>query len=79
LYNYSQVQGSEAQYKSTTSNSVTAEDTLNYDANFNFTGNTGTKSSQTYNSLDSEGNCYSRTLTAANLKLTGVTDGAACQ
>lgn len=79
MYNYSQVQGSEAQYKSTTSNSVTAEDTLNYDANFNFTGNTGTKSSQTYNSLDSEGNCYSRTLTAANLKLTGVTDGAACQ
>jgi hypothetical protein len=79
LYGYSQSAGGVDQYQSSTSNTVTSQDTLNYDANFNFTGNTGTQSKQTYNSLDSEGNCYSRTLTAANLKLTGLIDGAACQ
>jgi hypothetical protein len=79
LYGYTESANGMRQYQSSASNTVTTQDTLNYDANFNFTGNTGTQSKQTYNSLDSEGNCYSRTLTAANLKLTGLVDGAACQ
>lgn len=60
-------------------NEVNATDTLNFDSNFNVIGPTGSKTSQTYRSSDSRGDCYSRTLTAAAQKLTSVTDGRGCK
>jgi hypothetical protein len=74
-----QSQGSLAEYSSQASNTVNAKDTLLYDSSFNYLGHTGSATTQTYNSNDTNGDCYSRTLTAANQKLTSLTDGAACQ
>ena len=57
---------------------VHATDTLNWDSSGVFLGPTGAKTWQTYLFKNSTGDCYSRTLTAADQKLTSVTDGAAC-
>jgi hypothetical protein len=65
-------------YESSLSNEVKAADTLTYDANFNVTGSTGTKTTQTYRFQDSFGHCYDRTLTAADHALTHVSGGQGC-
>lgn len=70
--------GEEAQYSSKLSNSVTSQDTLQFDADGNFIGNTGTKSAQTYNASDTFGDCYSQTITSAKQKVATVVNGAAC-
>ncbi len=72
------VNGSEA-YVSKLHNEVNAADTLNFDANFNVTGSTGSMTTQTYRSRDSFGHCYDRTLTAAAHVLTNVSDGRDCE
>ncbi|HTW82033.1 MAG TPA: peptide-N4-asparagine amidase [Terracidiphilus sp.] len=63
---------------SQTSNDTNSTDVLNFDASFNFTGNTGSKSSQTYTGRDSQGECYSRTIASAAQVLTSVTNGHGC-
>ena len=63
---------------SSLSNQVVSQDTLNFDASGNFTGNTATKSFQNYVSTDGFGNCYSQKLTSAGGVLTGVVNGADC-
>ncbi|HTU49103.1 MAG TPA: peptide-N4-asparagine amidase [Acidobacteriaceae bacterium] len=65
-------------YESNLSNEVKAADTLTFDANFNVTGSTGTKTTQTYRFQDSFGHCYDRTLTAADHVLTNVSGGYGC-
>lgn len=65
-------------YSTNLSNHVTSQDTLNFDASGNFTGNTGAKSSQDYVSTDSLGGCYSEQLTSAAGVLTGAVSGAQC-
>ena len=62
-------------YESNLSNIVKAADTLTFDANFNVTGSTGSKTTQTYRFHDSFGHCYDRTLTAAEHVLTNVSGG----
>lgn len=69
-------------FRSSTSNQVTSADTAVFVASptgFSLGPNTGQSSQQTYVSKDSLGSCYSRTLTAANNKLTGVADQKQCQ
>lgn len=56
-----------------------AADTLNFDANGNFTGPAGQQASQEYTFAASNGSCYSRTIAAAAGAVTQVKDGAACQ
>ena len=58
---------------------VNSTDTLQFDSSFNLTAPGVGHSSASYKSKDSLGDCYSRSLTAANHKLTSVTDGAACK
>ena len=65
-------------YSTSLSNTVIAGDTLNFDSGGNFTGNTGTSSSQNYLSTDSFGVCYSESLTSASGVLTGAVSGAGC-
>lgn len=72
------VNGSQV-FSSRLADEVHATDTLNWDANFNFLGPTNGHTWQTYVYKDSTGDCYSRTVSATNQKLTSVTDGAACQ
>jgi hypothetical protein len=62
-------------YAGTVANKVNSTDTLNYDASGNFTGNTGTSSSQTYNAFDTAGGFYSCTLKSANGLLSSVSKG----
>jgi len=59
-------------------NEVTGADNLNWDSSGNFLGPTNSRTTQTYQSNDSLGNCYSRTLTASAQKLASVTDGQGC-
>ncbi|MHB1936020.1 MAG: peptide-N4-asparagine amidase [Acidobacteriaceae bacterium] len=66
-------------YDSSLKNEVSAMDTLNFDANFNITGSTGSKTTQTYRFKDSFGHCYDRTLTAAAHVLTNVSGGGDCE
>jgi hypothetical protein len=61
-----------------TSNEVISADTLNYDASGNFTGHTGS-SSQNYIAVDSDGYCYSGSLTSKNLALTSATYDKVCK
>jgi hypothetical protein len=68
----------EMQYAENISNAVTAQDTLHFDSGGNFTGNTGAKSEQKYVSSDSNGHCYSGTLTSANVKLTTAVFSTTC-
>ncbi|MHB2009351.1 MAG: peptide-N4-asparagine amidase [Acidobacteriaceae bacterium] len=72
------VNGSQA-YVSKLRNEVNAADTLNFDANFNITGSTGTKTTQTYRFKDSFNHCYDRTLAAADHVLTNVSNGPGCE
>jgi hypothetical protein len=65
-------------YFRSVSNSVSPTDTLDFDASFNFLGNSGQKSSQTYVSFDTFGGCYSKKLTAAGNVLTDVSGGSGC-
>ena len=63
---------------STVTNTVAPTDTLLFDANFNITGGQNQASSQRYFSKDSNGDCFSRSITAADGVLTGITDGEGC-
>jgi Peptide N-acetyl-beta-D-glucosaminyl asparaginase amidase A len=65
-------------YESSLKNEVNATDTLTFDANFNVTASTGSKTTQTYRFQDSFGRCYDRTLTAADHVLTKVSGGQGC-
>jgi hypothetical protein len=58
---------------------VDSTDKLQFDASFNLTAAGVGHSSASYTSKDSLGNCYSRSLTAANQKLTTVIDDANCK
>ena len=57
------------------SNEVHTTDTRNFDSGFNDLGNTNSKSRQTYVQSDSDGDCYSRTLTSAAQALVSVEEG----
>jgi hypothetical protein len=78
LINESQQVNRYRAYESNLSNEVKAADTLTFDANFNVTGTTGTKTTQTYRFKDSFGHCYDRTLIAADHVLTNVSGGQGC-
>jgi len=60
------------------SNEVRSTDTLNYDANGNLLGPSGSRTNQTYIERDPQSGCSSRTLTAQAQKLTAVKDGEHC-
>jgi Peptide N-acetyl-beta-D-glucosaminyl asparaginase amidase A len=60
-------------------NHVHATDTLQFDANFNILGNSGSQTTQSYRAQDFSGGCYSRTLTAQAQKLVAVSDGRDCR
>jgi Peptide N-acetyl-beta-D-glucosaminyl asparaginase amidase A len=62
-------------YAGTVQNKVNSADTLNFDASGNFTGNTNTKSSQSYNSFDTAGGFYTCSLASASNALTSVSKG----
>ncbi|HEY6348403.1 MAG TPA: hypothetical protein VI636_03235, partial [Candidatus Angelobacter sp.] len=63
---------------SVVSNTVSPSDTLLFDSSFNITGHQNQASTQRYFTKDSTGECFSRTITAANGLLTTITDGAGC-
>ena len=65
-------------FTSETDEDVNTVDTLNYDTSGNFTNNSGQRSSNRYLFNDSFGQCYSRSIAAANNVLTAVTDGRQC-
>lgn len=56
---------------STLSNTVDTSDTELFDASFNLTGRTNTKSSQHYVYSDDQGGSYNKTVTSANNLVTG--------
>ena len=60
------------------SNHVSSADTLLFDSTGTITGYQNRNSSQTYTSRSLDGGCYSKTITAANGVLTGVTGGVGC-
>jgi hypothetical protein len=60
------------------SNVVDSTDTLLFDASGALTGFQNRKSSQTYTSRSTRGDCYSRSISAADGVLTAVTDGQGC-
>jgi Peptide N-acetyl-beta-D-glucosaminyl asparaginase amidase A len=59
-------------------NRVTPVDTLFLTSSFQITGNTDQSSAQSFFASNSTGYCYSKSLTAANNVLTGITNGAGC-
>lgn len=61
-----------------TSNEVISSNNLYYDASGNYTGNSGS-SSQNYVETNSDGYCYSGSLTSKNLALTSYSYGQACK
>ena len=68
-------------FHSSTSNQLTSTDDATFVASptgFSLGPNSGQKSTQSYVFKDSVGNCYSRTLDAANNELTKVTDQQEC-
>jgi hypothetical protein len=65
-------------FQSTSQEQVVSKDTLQFDANFNLTAPGVGSSSASFRSKDAHGGCFSRSLTAADQKLTSVTDGKAC-
>ncbi|WP_353070083.1 peptide-N4-asparagine amidase [Tunturibacter empetritectus] len=65
-------------FQSSAKEQVNSQDTLQFDASFNVTAPGVGSSSASYRSNDSLGDCYSRSLTAANQKLTSVTDNKGC-
>jgi hypothetical protein len=70
--------GGPGSFASNLSNTVASQDTLNFDASGNFTGNTGAKSTQDYLSTDGFGSCYSEKLTSAAGVLTAAVSGSGC-
>ena len=69
-------------FRSSTSNELTSGDTATFVASptgYSLGPNSGQTSKQTYVYKDTTGNCYSRTLTAANNVLTGVANQKECQ
>ena len=56
-------------------NHVHAADALQFDASFNFTGNTGTKTTQTYRAIGPAAGCWNRSLVAQANVLTSVSGG----
>ena len=62
----------------TISNEVSSTNTDNLDVNGNLVSNSG-GTTQTYVGKDSDGGCFSRTLTSKKQVLTSVKDGAACK
>jgi hypothetical protein len=65
-------------FQSSTQEQVLSKDTLSINASDELTGATG-NSSASFQSNDSLGNCFSRSLTAENQVLTSVNDGKGCQ
>jgi hypothetical protein len=61
------------------SNTVAPSDTLLFDANGNFIGNSGQQSKQSFFSHSSAAGCFSRTIAAASGLLTSVTNGSNCE
>ena len=66
-------------YFGTVANTVSSTDDLLINSSFEITGNQDQASSQDYYSLDTIHGCYSRSLTAANNVLTGITKGQGCE
>jgi hypothetical protein len=66
-------------YNSSLSNEVNAADTLNVNSSGALTGNSGSKTTQSYNASDTLGHCFSRTVTAVQQVLTSVDDGKGCR
>jgi hypothetical protein len=66
-------------FVSSVSNHVHATDTLNFDANFHVTGNTGSQTTQDYRVHTSRGFCWDRTINAAAQVLVSVKDGPGCE
>lgn len=60
------------------SNSVSPSDTLFFNSSFQITGNQNQSSKQSYLSKDTSGDCFSRTITAANGLLTNIINGVGC-
>jgi len=65
-------------FHSNTQEQVNSNDTLQFDASGNLAAAGVGKSSASFQSNDSLGNCFSRSLTAENQVLTSVTDGKGC-
>jgi hypothetical protein len=65
-------------FRSNTHEQVNSTDTLQFNADFSISAPGVGSSSASFRSNDSLGDCYSRSLTAANQKLTSVTDGKGC-
>jgi len=61
------------------SNEVSSTDKLSWDSSGKFLGPSGGKAWQTYTWQATPGQCYSRSLTAIDQKLTAVKDGAGCR
>jgi hypothetical protein len=66
-------------FKKKSDEEVNSTDVLQFDSSFNLTAAGIGNSSASYTSKDSDGGCYSRSLTAANQVLTSVTDGKGCK
>jgi len=78
-YNKRQVApGDDGPTFSVVSNSVSPSDTLLFDSSFNITGHQNQVNTQRYFTKDSSGECFSRTITAANGLLTNIIDGVGC-
>jgi hypothetical protein len=60
-------------------NEVNATDTINWYSSGYFLGPTGGRTRQTYTWMDAPWQCYSRSLSATDQKLTSVKDGADCK
>jgi Peptide N-acetyl-beta-D-glucosaminyl asparaginase amidase A len=62
-------------FAGTAQNKVTSADTLNFDASGNFTGNTNTKSSESYSSFDTAGGFYACSLASESNALSSASKG----
>lgn len=65
-------------YADRVDNTVNSTDTLDYDANNNFTGHTGQASSQRFAYRDSLGGCYRADVTSASGAVTAYSTGKGC-
>jgi hypothetical protein len=59
-------------------NQVDSADTLDFDANDNFTGHSGAKSAQTFTFHDSLGGCYRSDVASLNNVVTSYDSGTGC-
>ncbi|MBB5318518.1 peptide-N4-asparagine amidase [Tunturibacter empetritectus] len=65
-------------FQSNSQEQVVSKDTLQFNPDFTVSAPGVGSSSASYRSNDSLGDCYSRSLTAADQKLTSITDGKGC-